>query len=160
NPGEFEQRIEIYTPPYLYGEREQPQLADGPETIERGESGTFTSKDAANIKSVRLMRPSASTHVTDVDQRSIALDFEADGDKLTVTVPKNRNLVQAGWYMLFVTDADGTPSKAQWVQVPEHRPGAPAPTRKGCPPSRRAPLSLPALRRAVRQPLSRARPRA
>src|SRR5690606_2446273 len=117
-PGEFEQRIEIYTPPYLYGEREQPQLADGPETIERGGSGTFTSKDAANIKSVRLMRRSASTHVTDVDQRSIALDFEADGDKLTVTVPKNRNLVQAGWYMLFVTDADGTPSKAQWVQVP------------------------------------------
>src|SRR5690606_11472455 len=108
---------------------------------ERGGSGTFTSKDAANIKSVRLMRPSASTHVTDVDQRSIALDFEADGDKLTVTVPKNRNLVQAGWYLLLVTGADRTPSKAQWVQGPQPRPGAPAPTRPGCPPSRRAPLS-------------------
>ncbi|MFF9215684.1 radical copper oxidase GlxA [Streptomyces viridosporus] len=117
-PGEFEQRIEIYTPPYLHGDREQPELSDGPETIERGESGTFTSKDAARVENVRLIRPSASTHVTDVDQRSIALDFEADGDKLTVTMPENRNLVQAGWYMLFVTDADGTPSKAQWVQVP------------------------------------------
>ncbi|MEU5509437.1 radical copper oxidase GlxA [Streptomyces fungicidicus] len=117
-PGEFEQRIEIYTPPYLYGENEQPDLSGGPKTVARGGSATFTSKDAASVKSVRLIRPSASTHVTDVDQRSIALDFEADGDKLTVTVPKGRNLVQAGWYMLFVNDGDGTPSKAQWVRVP------------------------------------------
>jgi hypothetical protein len=26
--------------------------------------------------------------------------------------------VQAGWYMLFVDDDQGTPSKAQWVRVP------------------------------------------
>ncbi|MEY9488392.1 hypothetical protein RKD26_004186 [Streptomyces calvus] len=117
-PGEFEQRIEIYTPPYLYGDNEQPDLSGGPKTIARGESGTFTSKDAASVKSVRLIRPSASTHVTDVDQRSVALDFTADGDRLTVTVPDNKNLVQSGWYMLFVNDGDGTPSKAQWVKVP------------------------------------------
>ncbi|MEU4009289.1 kelch motif-containing protein [Streptomyces pseudogriseolus] len=117
-PGEFEQRIEIYTPPYLYGDDEQPDLSGGPQTIKRGGSGTFTSRDAASVKRVRLIRPSATTHVTDVDQRSIALDFTTDGDKVTVTVPKNRNLVQSGWYMLFVTDANGTPSKAQWVQVP------------------------------------------
>ncbi|WP_431989467.1 galactose oxidase-like domain-containing protein [Streptomyces albogriseolus] len=117
-PGTFEQRIEIYTPPYLYGDEEQPDLSGGPQTIKRGGSGTFTSRDAASVKKVRLIRPSATTHVTDVDQRSIALDFTTDGDKVTVTVPKNRNLVQSGWYMLFVTDGDGTPSKAQWVQVP------------------------------------------
>ncbi|MGC0377086.1 galactose oxidase-like domain-containing protein [Streptomyces sp. SAI-229] len=117
-PGEFEQRIEIYTPPYLYGENEQPDLSGGPKTIERGESGTFTSADAASVKSVRLIRPSASTHVTDVDQRSIALDFKADGDKITVSVPENKNLVQSGWYMLFVNDGEGVPSKAQWVHVP------------------------------------------
>ncbi|WP_228920496.1 kelch motif-containing protein [Streptomyces sp. DH20] len=117
-PGTFEQRIEIYTPPYLYGDEEQPDLSGGPQTIKRGGSGTFTSRDAASVEKVRLIRPSATTHVTDVDQRSIALDFTADGDKVTVTVPKNKNLVQSGWYMLFVTDGDGTPSKAQWVQVP------------------------------------------
>ncbi|MEN3583289.1 kelch motif-containing protein [Streptomyces sp. ZYX-F-203] len=116
-PGEFEQRIEIYTPPYLYGE-DRPDLADGPESIGRGESGTFTSKVAESIEKVRLIRPSASTHVTDVDQRSIALDFEAEGDRLTVTVPENANLVQAGWYMMFATDGNGVPSKARWVRVP------------------------------------------
>ncbi|MFE4664093.1 galactose oxidase-like domain-containing protein [Streptomyces sp. NPDC056734] len=116
-PGEFEQRIEIYTPPYLF-QGAQPTLSGGPDTIERGESGTFTSQHASSLKTARLIRPSASTHVTDVDQRSIALDMEVSGDEVTVTVPENRNLVQAGWYMLFVTDDQGTPSEAQWVQVP------------------------------------------
>ncbi|MDO0933424.1 kelch motif-containing protein [Streptomyces sp. DG2A-72] len=116
-PGKFEQRIEIYTPPYLYQDA-QPSLSGGPQTIERGGTGTFTSQHASTVKKVRLIRPSASTHVTDVDQRSIALDHKVSGGKITVTVPKNRNLVQSGWYMLFVTDDQGTPSKAQWVRVP------------------------------------------
>jgi hypothetical protein len=116
-PGKFEQRIEIYTPPYLYRDS-RPSLSGGPQTIARGASGTFTSPQASAIKKVRLIRPSASTHVTDVDQRSIALDFKTSGKKITVTVPKGRNLVQSGWYMIFVDDDQGTPSKAQWVKVP------------------------------------------
>ncbi|MGW5458418.1 galactose oxidase-like domain-containing protein [Streptomyces sp. NPDC003996] len=116
-PGTFEQRIEIYTPPYLYRDS-RPTLGGGPRTIARGASGTFTSDHAASLKKARLIRPSASTHVTDVDQRSIALDFKTAGNRITVTVPKNRNLVQSGWYMLFVDDDQGTPSKAQWVRVP------------------------------------------
>ncbi|MEU3985883.1 kelch motif-containing protein [Streptomyces sp. NPDC026672] len=116
-PGTFEQRVEIYTPPYLYrGSR--PSLSGGPATIARGASATFTSRDASAIRKARLIRPSASTHVTDVDQRSVALDVTTSGGEVTVTVPKNRNLVQSGWYMLFVTDDRGTPSKARWVRVP------------------------------------------
>ncbi|MFI6404305.1 galactose oxidase-like domain-containing protein [Streptomyces sp. NPDC050548] len=116
-PGVFEQRIEIYTPPYLYRDS-RPDVSGGPESIARGASGTFTSQHASSIKKVRLIRPSASTHVTDVDQRSIALDFKTAGNKITVTVPKDKNLVQSGWYMLFVDDDLGTPSKAVWVKVP------------------------------------------
>ncbi|MER7836847.1 kelch motif-containing protein [Streptomyces sp. NPDC096040] len=116
-PGYFEQRIEIYTPPYLYRDS-RPSLSGGPQTIARGGSGTFTSRHASTIKKVRLIRPSATTHVTDVDQRSIALDFTASGNRITVTVPRNRNLVPSGWYMVFVDDDQGTPSEAQWVKVP------------------------------------------
>lgn len=116
-PGEFEQRIEIYTPPYLYGDS-RPTLTGGPKTIERGGSATFSTQHASSVKTARLIRPSASTHVTDIDQKSIALDVKTSKDGVTVTVPKNRNLVQSGWYMLFVTDDEGTPSKAQWVKVP------------------------------------------
>ncbi|WP_406436288.1 kelch motif-containing protein [Streptomyces sp. NBC_00631] len=116
-PGVFEQRIEIYTPPYLYRDS-RPSLSGGPQTIVRGGSGTFTSQQASAIRKVRLIRPSATTHVTDVDQRSIALDFRTSGNRVTVTVPGNRNLVPSGWYMLFVDDDQGTPSRAQWVKVP------------------------------------------
>ncbi|MEU9287550.1 kelch motif-containing protein [Streptomyces sp. NPDC048275] len=116
-PATFEQRIEIYTPPYLFRDA-QPSLSGGPKTIARGASATFTSQHATSIKTARLIRPSASTHVTDVDQKSIALDFKKTKKGITVTVPKNRNLVESGWYMLFVTDDQGTPSKAQWVKVP------------------------------------------
>jgi hypothetical protein len=116
-PGKFEQRIELYTPPYLYRDS-RPSLSGGPRTIARGGTGTFTSPQASALKKARLIRPSASTHVTDVDQRSVALDFTTSGNKVTVTVPKNKNLVQSGWYMLFVDDDQGTPSKAQWVRVP------------------------------------------
>ncbi|MFE7037166.1 galactose oxidase-like domain-containing protein [Streptomyces sp. NPDC057621] len=116
-PGKFEQRVEIYTPPYLY-QGSRPTLSGGPKTVERGGTATFASKHSSSIKSARLIRPSASTHVTDVDQRSIALDFEKTKDGIEVTVPKSRNLVESGWYMLFVTDDQGTPSKAQWVKIP------------------------------------------
>ena len=116
-PGTSEKRISIYTPPYLYrGER--PRLSGGPKTVRRGESATFATKDAASVRTARLIRPSATTHVTDVDQRSIALEVKKSKDGVTVTVPGNRNLVHSGWYMLFVVNDKGTPSKAQWVRVP------------------------------------------
>ena len=116
-PGKFEQRIEIYSPPYMYrGER--PELSGGPKSISRGASGVFTSADASSIRKVRLVRPSASTHVTDVDQRSVAMEFTVTGNKVRVTVPGNRNLVPSGWYMLFADDGRGVPSEARWVKVP------------------------------------------
>lgn len=116
-PGVFEQRIEIYTPPYLYRDA-RPSLSGGPATIARGGTGTFTSRQASAVRKVRLIRPGATTHVTDVDQRSVALDFRTSGDRITVTVPRNRNLVPSGWYMVFVDDDQGTPSRARWVKVP------------------------------------------
>ncbi|MEV3992775.1 galactose oxidase-like domain-containing protein [Streptomyces sp. NPDC049837] len=116
-PGVFEQRIEIYTPPYLFRDS-KPRITGGPKTIERGDSGVFETPDATKIKTAKLMRPSAVTHVTDVDQRSIALEMKKTAKGIEVTVPKNRSLVPSGWYMLFVTDDKGTPSEAVWVEVP------------------------------------------
>ncbi len=117
-PGVFEQRIEIYTPPYLYRDS-RPELTAGPKKIERGSTGLFTTQHASKITSAKLMRPSAVTHVTDTDQRTIALEMEKSKDGVTVTVPDNPALVPAGWYMLFVTDDEGTPSEGMWVEVPE-----------------------------------------
>lgn len=71
-PGIFEQRIEIYTPPYLYRDS-RPELTAGPKSMRRGGTGMFTTSQGSTITSAKLMRPSAVTHVTDTDQRSVEL---------------------------------------------------------------------------------------
>ena len=116
-PGTFEQRIEIYRPPYLFhGAR--PTLTAGPDTLARGSSADFSSPDAANIATARLIRPGAATHVTNVEQRSVALDVVRKDGAVTVRVPPEQSLVPSGFYMLFVTDTHGVPSVARWVRVP------------------------------------------
>jgi radical copper oxidase GlxA-like protein/galactose oxidase-like protein len=115
-PGTFEKRIEIYSPPYLF-QGDRPEVASGPENVQRGDTVWFGIPRVGDVKTARLVRPSAVTHVTDVEQRSIKLDTHRNGDGLDVTIPSSAGLVPSGWYMLFVTDENGAPSKARWVHV-------------------------------------------
>ncbi|MFB7545908.1 kelch motif-containing protein [Streptomyces zaomyceticus] len=118
--GTFEQRVEVFTPPYLHrAGADRPVLGEGPRELDQNGRATFKTKDAGRIAAARLMRPSAVTHTTDVEQRSVELGLTKgrDGMTLTVDVPRDRTLVPPGWYMLFVTDADGIPSEAKWIQV-------------------------------------------
>ncbi|QKW09235.1 DUF1929 domain-containing protein [Streptomyces sp. NA04227] len=117
--GHFEQRMEIYTPPALHRAKKsgRPALGKGPERADLGEHLTFPAERPGRIARARLMRPSAVTHTTDVEQRSLALQLERGEDNITVRVPQDPTLVPPGWYMLFVTDKEGTPSEARWVKV-------------------------------------------
>jgi len=115
-PGAFEQRIEVYSPPYLYrGSR--PALTDGPTVLQHGGTAEFRTPDPDALATAKLMRPSAVTHTTDVQQRSVALSITRKAGAISVSVPTEAGLVPPGWYMLFVTDRAGTPSVARWVQV-------------------------------------------
>ncbi|MEU3334918.1 kelch motif-containing protein [Streptomyces sp. NPDC006668] len=117
-PGHFEQRVEVYSPPYLFhGVR--PRLDLGGRTrASGGDELTLGSADAARITRVRLLRPGSATHVTDFDQRSVALDvIRRAGTSLTVRIPDDPSLVPPGWYMVVATDGGGTPSKALWLRV-------------------------------------------
>ncbi|MGW6391535.1 galactose oxidase-like domain-containing protein [Streptomyces sp. NPDC055103] len=118
--GTFEQRIEVFTPPYLHkAGADRPVLGEGSQELDQNGRATFKTQDAGRIVKARLMRPSAVTHTTDVEQRSVELGLTKgrDGRTVTVDVPQDRTLVPPGWYMLFVTDADGIPSEAKWIQV-------------------------------------------
>ncbi|MFJ3218145.1 galactose oxidase-like domain-containing protein [Kitasatospora sp. NPDC086801] len=116
-PGGFEQRIEIYTPPYLFhGDR--PQVAAAPEAAKLGTTVRIGTARPDAVATAKLIRPSSVTHVTDVEQRSVALDISGrTADGVSLTLPGNPNLLPPGWYMLFLTDAAGTPSVARWIQV-------------------------------------------
>ena len=74
---------------------------------------------ASSIQYLRLMRPDNPTHVTDVNQRSIAVSFtQAGNGELRITLPSNDNLVPPSYYMLFAVNHKGLPSPGYWVRVP------------------------------------------
>lgn len=118
--GEFEKRVEIYTPPYLHDGRAEnrPKIGDGPQQLEPGQKATYATNEASTVAKARLMRPSAVTHVTDVEQRSLELEVEKGSGEVTVSVPEDRSMAPPGWYMLFLVDEEGTPSVAKWVHLP------------------------------------------
>jgi hypothetical protein len=92
-------------------------LTDGPTVLQRGGTAEFRTPDPDALATAKLMRPSAVTHTTDVQQRSVALRITREAGAISVSVPTEAGLVPPGWYMLFVTDRAGTPSVARWVQV-------------------------------------------
>lgn len=114
---DFEHRLEIYTPPYLFhGPR--PEITGAPATVALGATMTVSTPGAARIDRARLIRPSAATHVTDLEQRSVALDVERRPDgTLGLAVPAEPTITPPGFYMLFLVDDQGTPSTASWVRV-------------------------------------------
>ncbi len=115
-PEIFHKQITIFSPPYLYhGPR--PTLTGGPTQLARGQTGVFTTPDPDAIVKARLMHPSAVTHVTDVQQRSIALNLTRRAGAVALTIPRGAGLVPAGWYMVFVDSRAGVPSVARWVHV-------------------------------------------
>jgi hypothetical protein len=114
--GTFEKRLEIYTPPYLYrGDR--PGITQANETMGYGQSTHIGVTDPQDIGAVRLIRPAATTHLTNVESRSVAVDFTADRDGLNLTVTDRRELAPPGYYMLFVISKSGVPSVARWVHL-------------------------------------------
>jgi hypothetical protein len=115
-PGYFETRIEVYSPPYLY-QGARPSITGGPRRMRLGGTAVFTSPQAGEIATASLIRPSAYTHVTNLEQRSIALGFSRTAKRIKVRIPRSVGLVPRGWYMLFVTNRHDTPSVAYWVHV-------------------------------------------
>ena len=117
-PGTFEQRVEIYSPPYLF-QGERPAALTGPQQLTRGTTVDFTSPSAGEITTARLVRPSAATHQMDPEMRSVRVDVTpgASGDTVALSLPPEEGILPSGWYMLFALDAEGVPSTATWVQV-------------------------------------------
>jgi hypothetical protein len=120
--GAYEQSIEIYTPPYLFNSNgspaTRPSITGAPSTgIGYGAAFQVQTPDAANISSVVLVRPGASTHAFDMEQRLVALSFTAGSGLLNVVTPPNGNIAPPGFYMLFLLNSAGVPSIARFLQL-------------------------------------------
>jgi hypothetical protein len=122
-PGEqqvLETRFEIFEPPYLFRSA-RPVIHASPESARYGETFMLDVGYAGEIDSVVLVRPGATTHGYDADQRVIRLAFTQLGSgKLRVTLPPDANIALPGYYMLFVngrTAQGPVPSVARFIQL-------------------------------------------
>ena len=122
--------IEIYTPAYLFDSNDQLITTNRPSISSVSSqvlgynapfSVTYTSTSA--ISSAVLMRPGSDTHSYDMEQRLIGLcgpspQAPCSGSgTLSLTTPPNSNIAPPGYYMLFLLDSAGVPSKAQFIQL-------------------------------------------
>src|SRR5215510_8576431 len=130
NLGTYEAAIEIYTPSYLYDSNEHLITTDRPRITGLSFSGpihygmpfsvSYTS--TSPISSAVLIRPGSSTHASDMEQRLIGLcggtsPCSASNNTLSLTTPPEGSIAPPGYYMLFLLDSAGVPSKARFIQL-------------------------------------------
>ena len=108
--------VEYYSPPYLFHVA-RPTITSAPATVTYGGSLTIETPDASSIAKVVLIRPGATTHATNFDQRMVRLSFTRGAGTVTATVPLSANRLPPGYYMLFILNTSGVPAVAPFVQV-------------------------------------------
>jgi hypothetical protein len=114
--GTFDNTLEIYSPAYMSQPR--PLIQSAPSSGVAGGQITIQTPQAGTIQWVHLIRPMATTHSCDTEQRLVDLPISSTTDtSLTVMVPSTRHLTPVGWYMLFIVDNQRVPSVAQWIQI-------------------------------------------
>jgi hypothetical protein len=132
--GFYEQHMEIYSPAYLFTTdflgrvvpATRPTISAAPAKVGYAASFTVSTPDAVDIASIALIRPGASTHAFDMEQRMVGLAFSVGPDgALTVTSPPDVNIAPPGYYMLFLVNRRSVPSVATFVQLsrtPQNQP--------------------------------------
>jgi Domain of unknown function (DUF1929) len=115
--GDDELRIEIFHPPYLFrGPR--PSIERFPTEIHYGSRHTLHTPQAKRVQWVQLIRPMATTHSCDTEQRLVDLPFKVRNMcELQVSITDQASLAPPGWWMLTIVDDRRIPSMARWVHL-------------------------------------------
>ncbi len=120
---------DIYCPPYLFNSSgylaTRPTLSSAPAAhMKWGKVFTLCTDKWATIQSACLLKPGATTHAFDMDQRYVPLGFvrATNPNRLLVTAPADSNIAPPGDYLLFMVDSSASvtsrvPSVATWLKV-------------------------------------------
>lgn len=109
---------QIYEPPYLFNGNSpapRPAITAAPAQLQYGQS--FQISVTGDPTRATLVRAGAVTHSFNGGQRFMDLSVTGGGGTRTVTAPANGAVAPPGTYMLFVLDADGTPSVSKLVNI-------------------------------------------
>jgi hypothetical protein len=134
--------IEVFSPPYLFDsfgaplpETARPDITAFPDpdlgqVVYHGSTFTIGTSNPGSIDRVVMVKPMAVTHQTDTEQRVIRLVHTVSAaNTLSVTAPDGRvypygaggghthAIAGRGYYMLFVIDTLGVPSRAKFIRL-------------------------------------------
>jgi hypothetical protein len=109
---------EIYTPPYLFRKGKRPKIRRVRPAIKWGQKFGIKSR-SRKLKRAVLMAPAATTHSLDMNQHRLPLKVvrRSKGVGITVRAPASRLIAPPGYYMIFLLNRRGEPSKARWVRL-------------------------------------------
>jgi YVTN family beta-propeller protein len=112
---------EIYSPPYLFDSTgalaPRPTISSSPDVLDIGSQFFVQYSSSSNITKVVLIKTGAITHSWNMDQRYLELPFTVNGNILDVTAPTRASDATPGYYMLFLLNANGVPSKAKILKI-------------------------------------------
>lgn len=113
---------EIYSPPYLFDFNGQPAARPVITSIQTkkiglGQTMQVSYSSGTTITSAVLVRLGSVTHGNNQDQRRVPLAFSVNGSNLNVTMPPTGQMCPPGPYMLFILNANGTPSVSRIITV-------------------------------------------
>ena len=107
---------EIYSPPYLF-KGARPRIKSAPTSLVYGATFNISTPDASTVKRVALVRPSATTHANDFDQRYVDLTFSVGNGNIRATAPANGSTAPPGYYMLVIVNSNGVPSVMPFLNL-------------------------------------------
>ena len=77
----------------------------------------MSTASASSIGKVSFIALGSVTHAFDMNQRFMWLTFTKTTGGLKVQAPGDRNTAPPGYYMLFILNSSGVPSKAKIVKL-------------------------------------------
>jgi len=116
NGAPTETTYEIYSPPYLF-KGTRPVIQSAPASLTYGSEFTIATSNASSITRVALVRPGATTHADDFDQRYVDLTFTLGKGKITAIAPPSGSMAPPGYYMLVIVNSNGVPSVMPFLQL-------------------------------------------
>jgi len=107
---------EIFDPPYLF-KGARPVIKSAPTSLTYNAKFKILTPEASSITRVALIRPAATTHADDFDQRYVDLTFTVGPGGVEATAPANGNQAPPGYYMLVIVNSKGVPSVMPFLQL-------------------------------------------
>lgn len=107
---------EIFSPPYLF-KGQRPLIQSAPTSLTYSAKFKILTPKASDITRVALVRPGATTHADNFDQRYVDLAFTLGPGGLQATAPANGSQAPPGYYMLVLVNSSGVPSVMKFLQL-------------------------------------------